>query len=127
MKLVHSGFRPEVLADKLRSARARLAALCETLADDQWLGPYRPTINPPVWELGHVIWFQEHWCLRLRDGADPHASPLLDPLLQARRPWADWLYDSSRIPHAARWQAPLPTPRETANYGEQVLADVIAK
>ena len=125
--LAHSGFSAQVLADKLRRARAGLAAMCETLADDQWLGPYLATVNPPLWELGHVIWFQEHWCLRLKPGTDPGASPLLAPLLPARRPWADWLYDSSRIPHEARWQAPLPTPRETAAYGEHVLADVIDK
>ena len=127
MKLVHSGFPPHVLADKLRRARAGLTALCATLADDQWLGPYLPTINPPLWELGHLVWFQEHWCLRLKSATDPSASPLLEPLLPARRPWADWLYNSSHIPHAARWQAPLPSPRETAAYGEQVLADVIDK
>ena len=127
MKLAHSGLQPQVLADKLRSARARLNAMCETLADDQWLGPYSPTINPPLWELGHIVWFQEHWCLRLKHGIDPDGSPLIEPLLPARRAWADWLYNSSRIPHAARWQAPLPGVRETMMYGEEVLAQIIAK
>ena len=127
MTLVHSESSAQVLAERLRSARARLTTLCETLSDDQWLGPYLPTINPPQWELGHIIWFQEHWCLRRKSGVDPSASPLLEPLLPARRPWVDWLFDSSRIPHAARWHAPLPTPRETATYGEQVLAEVIDK
>ena len=127
MKLAHSAYEPQVLADKLKGARTALTALCATLADDEWLGPYLPTINPPLWELGHIAWFQEHWCLRLKSAADPSASPLLEPLLAARRPWADWLYDSSRIPHAARWRAPLPTPSETASYGEQVLCEVIGK
>jgi hypothetical protein len=60
----------------------------------------------------------------LKPGADPATSPLLAPLLPARRPWADWLYNSSHIPHTARWQAPLPTPSETLQYGDQVLNEV---
>lgn len=127
MKLVHSRFQPAILADKLRRARSALFEMCETLAEDQWLGPRLGTVNPPLWELGHIAWFQEHWCLRLKPAADPSASPLLEPLLPARRAWADWLYNSSRIPHAARWQAPLPTPQETSAYAEQVLADVLDK
>src|SRR5262245_51099224 len=98
--------------------------MCATLAEPEWTGPYMPTVNPPLWELGHIAWFQEHWCLRLRSATYPDASPLLEPLLPARRPWADWLYNSSRIPHPARWQAPLPTPQETVAYAEHVLADV---
>ena len=27
-------------------------------------------VNPPLWEIGHVAWFQERWCLRQRaDGS----------------------------------------------------------
>ena len=127
MTHAHSRLTPSALADGLRSARARLTAMCDTLADDQWLPPYSPTINPPRWELGHIVWFQEHWCLRRKPGIDPGASPLTESLLPARRPWVDWLFDSSRIPHAARWHAPLPTPGETALYADEVLADVVAK
>jgi iron(II)-dependent oxidoreductase len=127
MALLHSGFAAHALAFKLQEARVRLNALCQKLAAHEWIGPYLPTVNPPLWELGHIIWFQEHWCLRLKPGTDPDKSPLLEPLLPARRPWADWLYNSSRIPHAARWQAPLPTHQETIGYGDQVLADVDAK
>ena len=72
MKLVHSGFEPHVLADKLRHARAALVAMCATLAHEQWLGPYLPTINPPLWELGHIVWFQEHWCLRRKPESDQY-------------------------------------------------------
>ena len=124
MTLVHSEFAPQVLTSKLQDARLRLTELCQMLAPDDWMGPYATTVNPPLWEYGHIVWFQEHWCLRLKPGTDPAASPLLEPLLPARRPWADWLFNSSRIPHTARWRAPLPTPEETIAYGEQVLADV---
>jgi iron(II)-dependent oxidoreductase len=127
MPLAHSRYSPAVLRAKLQDARARLKRLCASLAPDQWIGPYRCTLNPPLWEFGHVAWFQEHWCLRLKPGVDPCASALLSPLLQARRPWADWLYNSSIIPHAARWRAPLPSVAETMEYAEQVLTDVCGK
>jgi ergothioneine biosynthesis protein EgtB len=125
--LVHSGLSPQVLAAKLGDARARLNAFAETLEDSSWVGGYAPTLNPPLWEYGHIVWFQEHWCLRLKPGIDPGTSPLLQPLLPARRPWADWLYNSSHIPHAARWKAPLPSASDTMAYGKEVLDAVADK
>ena len=26
--------------------------------------PFGPTVNPPLWELGHIGWFQEYWLAR---------------------------------------------------------------
>lgn len=127
MTLTHGGYAPDALASRLLEVRARLHALVEALTDAAWIGPYAATVNPPLWEFGHIAWFQELWCLRRKADSDPAASPLLAPLLPARRPWADWLYDSSRIPHTARWQAPLPSPRETQDYGADVLDTLVAK
>jgi gamma-glutamyl hercynylcysteine S-oxide synthase len=76
--------------------------------------PRLPIVNPPRWELGHVAWFQEIWVLRRTLG---HA-PLRED--------ADRLYDSSNVPHATRWDLPLPDRAETEAYlrevGERVLA-----
>ena len=60
-----------------------------------------PELNPPVWELGHIGWFQEHWVARnlqrsheeLAAHVTPEASAVLDlstlpttrPLRQRRR------------------------------------------
>lgn len=70
--------------------------------------PEDPDHNPPLWELGHVGWFQELWTVRHPErgrgaAADP-AGPRTPPL----RSGADALYDSSRVPHAARATLPLP-------------------
>ena len=70
--------------------------------------PQRDTLNPPLWELGHIGWFQEWWLARnpLRAQgatADPDVARG-----KPRRDGADALYDSSRVPHATRWQLPLP-------------------
>ena len=47
-------------------ARARLLALTDDLDGQRLLGPRLAIVNPPLWEIGHVAWFQEHWCLRMR-------------------------------------------------------------
>lgn len=62
--------------------------------------------NLPLWELGHVAWFAERWTLRQPDRAQgPRADPRL-PLPPGR--CRDDFYDSSAVPHAARWCLPLP-------------------
>jgi ergothioneine biosynthesis protein EgtB len=88
--------------------------------------PQRETLNPPLWELGHIGWFQSYWIARnpqRRAGlhADPGAARL--PVGRAD---ADALYDSSRVPHASRWTLPLPdaaqTRRELAEQLDATLA-----
>lgn len=88
----------------LGAARARTLSLVGGLTPQQWLGPRLHTVNPALWELGHLGWFEEYWCLR-RNRAVPG-------LLSG----ADALYDSARVPHAARWDLPLPSPADTLHY-----------
>ena len=76
------------------------------------MGPKLAIVNPPLWEIGHVAWFQEHWCLRMR--ADGTLAP-------SRLDDADRLYDSTAIPHDVRWDLPLPSPAATRAYLEAVL------
>ncbi len=97
---------------ELAASRARLAKITEPLRGKQWLGPRLRIVNPPQWELGHVGWFQEFWCLRYRDEGAPRDSIL---------PGADALYDSAKVAHATRWDLPLPTVRATRAY----LADIL--
>ena len=127
MQTLSSSLTPQALAEGLEAARARLDALADSLPADGWIGPYAQTLNPPLWEYGHVVWFQEHWCLRRKPGRAPDESPLTAPLLPSRMDWADWRYNSSRIPHTARWQLPLPTPAETRAWGREVLDAVQTK
>ena len=70
--------------------------------------PLRAELNPPLWELGHIGWFQEYWIARnpertRGERADPEA-PRPGPL----RSGADALYNSSQVPHDTRWQLLLP-------------------
>ena len=49
--------------------REHTRRLADDLGGERELGP-QPIVNPPRWEVGHVGWFQEFWCLRgLRERA----------------------------------------------------------
>jgi iron(II)-dependent oxidoreductase len=102
----------------IRDARERTLALAAVLAPDDLLGPRLPIVNPPLWELGHVAWFQEKWVLRHAAGRQP------------LREDGDRLYDSSAIPHDDRWDLPLPSLDETLAYlgaVEQAVLDQITR
>jgi iron(II)-dependent oxidoreductase len=104
---------PAVLAEWVRDARQRTFDIVEDLSDEQLLGPRLSIVNPLLWEIGHVAWFQENWILR-RAGGQP-------PL----RPDGDALYDSAAIPHDTRWDLPLPDRAATQDYMREVRDRVL--
>jgi iron(II)-dependent oxidoreductase len=77
------------------------------------IGPQLDIVNPPLWEIGHVAWFQELWVLRnlYKQG----------PLLEA----GDALYNSAEIAHDTRWDLRLPSRPKTLNYMQETLGRVI--
>jgi len=85
-------------------ARRRTVGLVADLSRDQLFGPKLATVNPLLWEIGHVGWFQERWVLRHALGRKP------------LRENGDVLYDSSTVPHDTRWDLPLPSRAETIDY-----------
>ena len=107
-----------VLSRQLQDARRHTRALTQDLDGPQLFGPELPIVNPVLWELGHVAWFQERWCLRLR--ADESLS---ESLLNR----ADALYDSATVAHDTRWDLPLPDRSATLAYQDRVLERVLAK
>src|SRR3954468_14954753 len=111
---------PDVVRTALLAARKRTLLLADAYAEALRPAgmrvPYRTTVNPPLWEWGHVAWFQEWWIARNRERArgiacDPDRERA--PSLMAN---ADALYDSSRVVHATRWELPLPDAAGTRNY-----------
>ena len=67
-----------------------------------------PELNPPLWELGHIGWFQEWWIARnmqrhLGARADPSATRLASIESQADNWWND-----AQVPHKDRWAPGLP-------------------
>jgi len=111
--MTHSRKSHGELADLLADARRRTLLLAGDLSGSQWLGPKLDIVNPPLWEIGHLAWFQELWCLR---GGDFNAPAIL--------PGADLLYDSARVAHDTRWSLPLPELDGTLSYMRSVLERV---
>ncbi len=97
----------------LDDSRARLLAIYAELPPDLWQAvPYEKIINPPRWEIGHVAWFAERWCLR-QQGDGLAASRLLAD--------GDRWYDSGRVEHTTRWTLDLPDLEATRAYLAGVL------
>lgn len=106
------------LAAWLKDARARLLEVTSGLTPQQLVGPYRATVNPILWAMGHVAFFQERWAWRHHFGQPP------------LRPAAERMYDSFEVEHPARWQIPLLSHAETRAYldeGLEKLLDRIAR
>ena len=61
------------LGEWVGEARQRTCELIADLSDAQLMGPRLAIVNPLLWEIGHVAWFQEKWALRHAAG-QPRAS-----------------------------------------------------
>src|ERR1051325_11314222 len=92
------------IVSAISDARSRTLELVADLTDEEMLGPKLRIVNPPLWEIGHVAWFQEHWVLRHVGG--------LPPLL----PNADAFYDSMAVAHDTRWDLALTSRAATIRY-----------
>ncbi len=68
----------------------------------------QPEIDPPLWELGHIGWFQEWWITRnvqrqLGSRCGPRPTRLA-----SIEPDADLWWNDAQVPPADRWALPLP-------------------
>ncbi len=97
----------------LLDARRRTLDLVSDLDDAQLMGPRLDIVNPMLWEIGHVAWFQERWVLRHLRGREP------------LRSGSDALYDSGAVAHDTRWDLPLPSREGTLTYMREILDRVL--
>jgi iron(II)-dependent oxidoreductase len=103
------------LAEILRDAGSRTLELLDGLDEQQLIGPKLDTVNPMLWEIGHVAWFYEYFILRrLYDH-----KPLLSN--------GDDLYDSIKIAHETRWDLPLLSLDATLDYMGRVQEALIGR
>src|SRR5260370_15363882 len=91
----------------------RALQLVADLDDGQLVGPLLPTVNPLIWEIAHLAWFQEKFVLRNALGAAPVLAE------------GDALYDSGAVPHDTRWRLTLPSREQTIGY-MRTVADRVA-
>jgi iron(II)-dependent oxidoreductase len=99
---------PAWLAEAVRDGRDRAIDLVADLSYEQLIGPQLPTVNPLLWEVGHLAWFQEKFVLRQAAGAPPLV------------PYGDSIWDSGAIPHDTRWRLALPSRSQTLEYMREV-------
>jgi len=81
--------------------------------------PILATINPPLWEMAHIAWFQEFFALRWR--ADDVSCRRISSCLDV----ADELFDSRSVAHLSRWQLAYPSKANCFDYMRRVLDNVI--
>jgi len=105
--LVHMSARN--LIATMREFRERTLGLVADLDDIQMIGPRIATVNPPLWEIGHVAWFAEFWFLRHLKN---QKALLAD---------GDRFYNSTDVAHDTRWGLLLPHREKTLRYLEDVL------
>ena len=97
------------LINLLRDARARTLELITDLSDEQLAPPKLATVNPLLWEIGHVAYFYEFFILRQLYGRESIIAN------------ADKIYDSINIPHEVRWDLPVLSREMTYQYMSDVL------
>jgi gamma-glutamyl hercynylcysteine S-oxide synthase len=119
-----------VLARELQRVREiTLAVFDAYVAADALDVPQQEEFNPPLWELGHIGWFQQWWVGRNRQrhlgvACEPFHERLPCPHLSQASYGGDW-YNSSTVPHASRWNLPLLNAAATKHYLHATLTQTL--
>ena len=78
------------------------------LGEINYVVPRGPTVNPPLWELGHIGWFQEWWIARNMQRSLGSRCEPDHTRLASVEPNADHWWDSTHVHHGTRWALDLP-------------------
>ena len=121
MRHASKGLLSLALMDSRNHTLRWMAVFESALAARNFVVPQSAEVNPPLWELGHIGWFQEWWIARnvqrqRGSGCDPTL-----PRLASLDSQADRWYDSANVPHESRWSLDLPDLQATKQY----LADTM--
>ncbi len=106
--------------------RGTLQVFDAYVAAGQLQVPHSDELNPPLWELGHIGWFQEFWIGRNpeRDLGIRYNPDLLR--LPSLLKGSDAYYNSSTVPHETRWDLSLPDAAHTKAYLAATLEQTLA-
>ncbi len=109
----------DALAAALRECREYTLSIYGHLEGPQWEVPLLEVVNPPIWELAHIGFFQEFFCRRWRpDDPAGERTP-------SRLPGADALFDSRTVGHDSRWSLAYPPRGEVFRYLEETLGQTL--
>lgn len=111
----HFTLQSSELIKYIKNARTQSLKLIEDLSDNQLMNQQVETVNPLLWEIGHVAFFHEVFLLRLLDHSEP--------MIEGR----DELYDSFLVAHDDRWHLPLLDRAAVFDYMETVLNCMITR
>lgn len=93
----------DALAAALEESREYTLSIYGHLDEAQRRVPRLEIVNPPLWEIAHIGYFQEFFVRRWRpDDPDGQRTP-------SRLPGADRLFDSRTVPHDDRWRLDYPS------------------
>jgi iron(II)-dependent oxidoreductase len=87
--------------------------------------PQLVELNLPLWELGHIGWFQEWWIGR---NLQRHLGAACDPAatrLASVEPRADLWWNSSEVAHSSRWALDLPGLSQIKSYLLETLESTL--
>ena len=120
---------PKALAKALQATRNRSLGLMQawhTALPDLSV-PLLAELNPPLWEWGHIAWFQEWWTVRNRQRHLGTKSAFsVDAFDASLLPQADALFNSSEVAHESRWALSLPDLLRTQSYLAEVMQQSLA-
>ena len=109
---MRSGGR-EVLSLALMDARNHTLQLFgqfqAALQEKNFTVPQLAVLNPPLWELGHIAWFQEWWIARNMQRALGSRCAPLHTRLASIEPQADCWWHAAQVPHRSRWSLDFPS------------------
>jgi len=87
--------------------------------------PYQPELNPPLWELGHIAWFQEYWIARNVQRSEGVAMQLGLAKKESLFDNADQWYDSAKVQHDTRWDQDIASSSSCLTYAAQTLEQTL--
>ena len=97
----------------------------QVLGESGFQVPQVAELNLPLWELGHIGWFQERWIGR---NLQRHLGAACDPAatrLASVEPRADLWWNSSEVAHSSRWALDLPGLSQIKSYLLETLESTL--
>jgi len=87
--------------------------------------PCSAVLNPPLWLLGHVGWFQERWIGRNLQRSLGTRCETAHARLASMEPNADRWWDPDQVPHATRGMLDLPSMERCRAYLLETLESTL--
>jgi gamma-glutamyl hercynylcysteine S-oxide synthase len=113
---------PALIARELAACKDYTQQVYDHLPAQSWELPYLSTVNPMAWEIAHIAWFQEYWCVRGGYQRFLKSSEKLGASVWAE---SDALFDSRTVAHRARWRK-YPDRQAIYDYQDCVLHNTLA-